>query len=163
MANKPKKTAVTAFSYTSLGSSSGAVAFTFATEMMNEEDFETKWAFTSLPADEAIVDLGATQDLVGDEALKSIENNLAHLGLRAIKVDAPMVAPSGIGGCGKAVGVVLLTISPGGHPGVLEVTVLEGTIPPLLSVCLFSASHDHSAREQCAFQEAQLRLAVGEA
>ena len=93
------------------------------------------WAFLSLPSgDCAILDIGATQDLIGSSSLEAMTASLQAVGLRPIKLDKVAQTPSGIGGMAKALGVVLLPISPGGVPGVLEMTVLEGSIPPLLSV-----------------------------
>ena len=92
------------------------------------------WSFMSIDSGEAILDIGATQDLIGLSALDQVTSSLKEVGLQPLRVDGPMSAPSGIGGAAKALFKVLLPISPGGIPGVLEMTVLEGAIPPLLSV-----------------------------
>lgn len=92
------------------------------------------WAFLTLSGNEAILDIGATQDLIGTPAMKALEKTLAEAGLRAVPVQKHVVTPSGIGGTAKVAGVMLVPISPGGVPGVIELTVLESDIPPLLSV-----------------------------
>ena len=92
------------------------------------------WAFLTLAGGEAILDIGATQDLIGSRAMEALQKSLSSVGLQAISVDKQPVVPSGIGGTAKVEGVMLVPISPGGVPGVLEVTVLVNDIPPLLSV-----------------------------
>ena len=56
------------------------------------------------------------------------------VGLQPIKIDRPVVTPAGIGGAAKALHAVLIPISMEQNTGVLEMTVLDGSIPPLLSV-----------------------------
>ena len=139
-ANKNKKPVV-AFAYSS-SLQGGASAFSFITfqalyEAVREVQFKEDKSlpsFLTLPSGEAILDTGATQDLIGEVALQSIGIHLKSLGLKHIAVDAPTSVPMGIGGAAEVTGVVLLPISPGGCPGVLEVTVLKGGIPPLLSI-----------------------------
>ena len=129
----PKKASLTAFSYSS-SSASGTSAFTFAQWNALQDLLTDGGCFLTIPSGEAIVDIGATQDLIGGEALAHFEKILAQLGLRVIKVDAPLVVPSGIGGAAHVTSVVLVPIAIGGHAGVLEMTVLKESIPPLLSV-----------------------------
>ena len=93
-----------------------------------------QWAFLSLPQGEAIIDTGATQDLIGVAALTSLSESLKLVGLQPIKIDPPVVTPAGIGGAAKALHAVLIPISMEQNTGVLEMTVLDGSIPPLLSV-----------------------------
>ncbi|CAE7368225.1 RE1 [Symbiodinium sp. CCMP2456] len=83
-----------------------------------------------------ILDTGATQDLIGTVALKSLEEELGRSGLRVIDVPTTGTAPSGIGGSAKIVRAVLVPTSPGGIPGVVQFAAIEGNIPPLLSVGL---------------------------
>ncbi|CAE7324282.1 RE1, partial [Symbiodinium necroappetens] len=92
------------------------------------------WSFLTLRAGEAILDIGATQDLIGSGAMLQMTQELKRCGLRPVPVDVPISSPSGIGGSAKAVKAMLVPISPGGVPGVLQMTVLEENIPPLLSV-----------------------------
>ena len=93
-----------------------------------------QWAFLSLPQGEAIIDTGATQDLISVAALTSLSESLKLVGLQPIKIDRPVVTPAGIGGAAKALNEVLIPISMEQNTGVLEMTVLDGSIPPLLSV-----------------------------
>ena len=97
-------------------------------------DESSSWAFLMLPDGEAILDIGATQDLIGLEAFSSLSTALAAVGLQPIRVDKVVSVPSCIGGVAKPKFVALVPISPGGTPGILEMTVLEERIPPLLSV-----------------------------
>ncbi|CAK8987745.1 unnamed protein product [Durusdinium trenchii] len=93
-----------------------------------------QWSFLTLSSGDAILDIGATQDLVGETALLSMAHHLRSLDLQFIEVDTHVLTPAGIGGAAQVTRVVLVPISLGGFPGVLEFTVLEGGIPPLLSV-----------------------------
>ena len=137
-----KKPPPSAFSYASSEGMTSHSAFSFISlgalrrlvRQVQGDESKVPWSFLQIPTGEAILDIGATQDLIGDEALRAFENLLEALGLKCIEVDAPMTVPSGIGGIAKALRVVLVPVSPGGHPGVLEMTVLQGSIPPLLSV-----------------------------
>ena len=87
-------------------------------------------SFLSIASGDAILDIGATQDLIGKIAFEAMKHRLAAAGLRAIMA----AVPSGIGGAAQVRGVALVPICPGGVPGVLEFTVLENDVPPLLSV-----------------------------
>ena len=118
----------TAFTFLSVGELRSAISAVLSSNSLDH------WSFLTLPGGEAVVDIGATQDLIGSEAMKQLNSSLNAVGLQSVRVNKPIVTPSGIGGSAKALYVALLPISPGGAPGVLEVTVLEGHIPPLLSV-----------------------------
>ena len=139
--NKAKKP-VTAFAYSSASPPGMTSAFSFITlrslreavQTVQSPDDHGSWSFLTLPSGAGILDTGATQDLIGEVALRSISSHLKFLGLKPVYVDATTSIPTGIGGAAKVKGVVLLPISPGGFPGVLEMTILEGGIPPLLSV-----------------------------
>ena len=91
-------------------------------------------SFLSLTSGDAIVDIGATQDLIGRVAFEAMKYQLALVGLQPVMVDVPVAVPLGIGGAAKVRGVALVPVSPGGIPGVLEFTILESEVPPLLSV-----------------------------
>ena len=82
------------------------------------------------------MDIGATQDLIGQVALTALESVLRHVGLQVVEVDFNPTVPMGIGGMAEALKTILVPISPGGVPGVVEMTVLKNDIPPLLSVGL---------------------------
>ena len=138
-----KKASPTAFTYGNDGGNVVQSAFTFLTirdlraaigSVLGPSNQSDGWAFLSLTGGEAVLDIGATQDLIGVKALEELTQTLKSVGLQPVRVDKPVITPAGIGGSAKALYVVLLPISPGGAPGVLEMTVLEGNIPPLLSV-----------------------------
>lgn len=93
-------------------------------------------AFLSIPSGEAILDIGATQDLIGSAALQALTDRLRESGLQPVEVDVPASTPSGIGGMASVEKVVLIPVSLGGQPGIVEFTVLKNDIPPLLSVGL---------------------------
>ena len=135
---------VSAFTYSSSSGMDGRAAFTFITlrslypavshVKKASPELPESWSFLSLPSGEAIVDTGATQDLIGQSALQDFRKVLAGHGLQPVMVNAPITLPAGIGGVAKASGVVLIPIVFQGNPGVLEMTVIEEPIPPLLSV-----------------------------
>ena len=84
----------------------------------------------------AILDIGATQDIVGEAAMLAIEDELSRCGLRAIEVPTTASTPTGVGGAAKVLRTMLVPISPGGVPAVVQFVVIEGGVPPLLSVGL---------------------------
>lgn len=144
--NLKKKPSPSGFSYCG-GEASGSSAFSFLTlqELRSAitavrldggsmESDSTGCAFLAIPGTEAILDIGATQDLIGSEAFSNLSQALSGVGLQPVRVDKAVSVPSGIGGVAKPKFVALVPISPGGIPGVLEMTVLEDRIPPLLSV-----------------------------
>ncbi|CAE7394712.1 unnamed protein product [Symbiodinium sp. CCMP2592] len=109
-------------------------AVTVAKERLGNQGADGSWTFLSLKAGEAILDIGATQDLIGNTAMQQLTRELSQQGLRPVTVDVPVPSPSGIGGAAKVLKVMLVPISPAGAPGILQMTVLEENIPPLLSV-----------------------------
>ena len=102
--------------------------------MVSSVGLAVAWAFLSLPRGEAVLEPGATQDLIGATASAELTENLKTVGLQTVKVDRPLVTPAGIGGAARALHVVLVPVSFEGTTGILEMTVLDGAIPPLLSV-----------------------------
>ena len=93
-------------------------------------------SFLTIPSGEAILDIGATQDLIGAEAAKGLKKRLECCGLQALEVDVPPMIPTGIGGPAKVLQTLLVPISPGRSPGIITMTVFKADIPPLLSVGL---------------------------
>ena len=71
-------------------------------------------SFLSLASGDAIVDIGATQDLIGKTAFEAMKYQLSLVGLQPIMVDVPVSVPLGIGGAAKVRGVALVPVSPGG-------------------------------------------------
>ena len=146
---QPPKSKVQGFSYLGHSQQSGGAAFSFmslhtsfltisqvrgAISQVLQNDHDSSSFFLTLSSGDAILDIGATQDLIGRVALTALESVLRTAGLRVVDVDAPITVPMGIGGAAEALRTILVPISPGGVPGVLEMTVLKNDIPPLLSV-----------------------------
>ena len=139
-----KKPMPNAFSFCSSQERPCRTAFTFCSlatlrqtirqVLPSPKELCEQWSFLTLSSGDAILDIGATQDLVGETALLSMAHHLRSLDLQFIEVDTHVLTPAGIGGAAQVTRVVLVPISLGGFPGVLEFTVLEGGIPPLLSV-----------------------------
>ena len=92
---------------------------------------ERAWGFLLIPSGMAIFDIGATQHIIGLSALQAWR--------RSLEVPTVSTAPLGIGGIGGAAKVsktVLVPISLGGIPDLLQFAVIENNVPPLLSVGL---------------------------
>ncbi|CAE7735919.1 unnamed protein product [Symbiodinium sp. CCMP2592] len=147
--NKGKTAAVSGFVYAPEPASAQAVAFSFLSrrelyEIVGEIQAAPQdrpscpnssvWSFLTMPSGDAIVDTGATQDLIGSTAFVALKHRLKDVGLQPIKVDVSCAVPSGIGGKATVEQVVLVPISPGGCAGVLQMVVLTADIPPLLSI-----------------------------
>ena len=97
---------------------------------------DVKGTFLALQSGAAILDIGATQDLIGEAALSALEQVLASKGLKPVEVPAPGGAPTGIGGAATVKKAVLVPISLGGVPGTVHFVVISENVPPLLSVGL---------------------------
>ena len=80
-----------------------------------------------------------------------------------VDVDAPITVPMGIGGAAEAIRTILVPISPGGVPGVLEMTVLKNDIPPLLSVGFldFLKAKIDLSKNTISLSEIGVRLSMG--
>ena len=96
------------------------------------------WSFLTIPPGLAILDIGATQDIIGHHALSALESELGAKGLQPVVVPAPSAAPTGIGGQAQVLKAVLVPVAFGGVPGVVRFVVIEGHVPPLLSVGLLA-------------------------
>ena len=94
------------------------------------------WSFLTIPSGMAILDIGATQDIVGKTAFRALEHELDRCGLKALEIPTTAPAPTGIGGAAQVSKTALVPISPGGVPGVIQFLVIDGEVPPLLSVGL---------------------------
>ena len=96
------------------------------------------WGYLTIPPGVAILDTGATQDIIGDHALAALEDELSCMRLQAVTAPTPSSAITGIGGQAKVLKAVLIPVAFGGVPGVVRVIVIEGAVPPLLSVGLLA-------------------------
>ena len=89
---------------------------------------ERAWGFLFIPSGMAIFDIGATQHIIGLSALQAWR--------RSLEVPTVSTAPLGIGGAAKVSKTVLVPISLGGIPDLVQFAVIENNVPPLLSVGL---------------------------
>lgn len=125
---KPKAQ-VSAFSYFGQPSSSnGASLFIFAETFLEN--------FLEVPAGQAVIDPGASQDLIGHEAFQKLTRRLEEQGLRPVVLREKPPPASGIGGKAEPMFNALSPIFLGGRPGVIKLTVLRENIPHLLSIGL---------------------------
>ena len=90
----------------------------------------------ALPPGHAIIDPGASQDLIGLKAYEALERRLQEVGLKPIKLSERPQAASGVGGEAKPLFSSLVPIVLGKQPGVIKLTVLDQDIPQLLSIGL---------------------------
>ena len=93
---------------------------------------------------QAIVDTAAEDAVIGTEALKVLQLELAQHGLQVLKVESERQVPcAGIGGEATAAGVVDVPTSIAGLHGVLRFSVLNDTAqfqtPPLLPISYLEA------------------------
>jgi len=94
------------------------------------------WNFLAIPPGFAIVDPGASQDLVGEQAFLKLKERLKTHGLQPVILDEQPPPAAGVGGKARPLYVALVPCALGGHPGVLKVTILSEDIPQLLSIGL---------------------------
>ena len=92
--------------------------------------------YITLTSGQAIIDPGAAQDLIGKPAYDRLKEHLASCGLQPVaqQNSGNLRNPSGIGGSAKALFKSLVPVSFGQKPGLLEMTVIDADIPPLVSV-----------------------------
>ena len=109
---------------------------------------------TLLPG-EAVVDLGAGQDLIGHPAYKRLQEKLAESGLRTVEFQEDGPSPIGIGGKATPVCSALVPCMLGGTPGIVKVLVVEEDVPHLLSIGLLehAGAMINTADDSIVFQE----------
>ena len=104
------------------------------------KDVISSWAETFswlvVPAGNAIVDPGASQDIIVEKAYEALVSRLSERGLKPIVLDEVPSEAAGIGGKAKALFSVLSPCVLGGQPGIVKLNVIEGEVPHLLSVGL---------------------------
>ena len=130
---EPEEKHSVAFSFLSRGDLQKALASVVPSSSSFARSLDNLSLLT-LASGDAIVDTGATQDLIGSTAFRALEHRLNEAGLQPIIVDAPCAAPSGIGGKAAVDKVALVPVSFGGFSGVLQMVVLSADVPPLLSI-----------------------------
>lgn len=93
-------------------------------------------SFLSVPPGFAIVDPGASQDLIGRPAYEKLKMELATRGLQPVVLNEKPPPALGIGGKAKALFSVLTPCFLGEFPGIVKLTVIDEDIPHLLSIGL---------------------------
>ena len=129
-----------------LASSSGAsniVAFTYCPvdNFSQAADFfnmvaQGAFSFLEIPPGYAIVDPGASQDLIGFKSYQKLEERLKTLGLRPVKLHGKPQEPSGIGGKARPMFCALVPCFLAGQPGIVRMTIIQDDIPHLISIGL---------------------------
>ena len=97
-------------------------------------------SFLTLAPGLAIIDPGAGQDLIGLEAYRRLEGELAKGGLRTVRLTEKPAPASGVGGRASTMFTALVPCILGGAAGVVKVTVVEEDIPHLLSIGLLESA-----------------------
>ena len=93
-------------------------------------------SFLALPDGHAVIDPGASQDLIGLESFDRLMRVLAKNGLKPVKLKEVPHPASGVGGDAKPLFNALVPCVLGGKPGIVKMTVVQENIPQLLSVGL---------------------------
>ncbi|CAJ1456378.1 unnamed protein product [Effrenium voratum] len=111
--------------------------------------------FDPPPEHQAVVDLGAGQDLIGHPAYKRLQEKLAESGLRTVEFQEDGPSPIGIGGKATPVCSALIPCMLGGTPGIVKVLVVEEDVPHLLSIGLLehAGAMINTADDSIVFQE----------
>ena len=84
----------------------------------------------ALPPGHAIIDPGASQDLIGLKAYEALERRLQEVGLKPIKLSERPQAASGVGGEAKPLFSSLVPIVLGKQPGVIKLTRVGSRYSP---------------------------------
>ena len=111
-------------------------AFGLSFAQVSEDGNASLATWLSIPGGEAIVDPGASQDLIGVAAFEKLRARLAEVNLKPIVLDEAPSDASGIGGKARPLFMALTPCCLGGFPGVVKLTILEEDVPHLLSVGL---------------------------
>ena len=122
------------------GGSPSAFVFLGMSAVSKDDGSYAGWGsyfnFLEIPPGYAIVDPGASQDLIGYKSYQRLRSELAKHGLKAVRLEQPPPPATGIGGQAKPLFLALAPCFSGGHPGVVRVTVIEEDVPHLLSLGL---------------------------
>ena len=119
------------------------VAFAYAGGNVQEESkvmfnlvAQQGLSFLEIPPGYAIVDPGASQDLIGEKAYQKLVQRLAGLGLKPVKLPGKPAEPAGVGGKAKALFSSLVPCFLAGQPGIVRMTIIQDDIPHLVSIGL---------------------------
>ena len=139
-ASRDKNTKVSAFAYFGHSDEASRSSPSF---LVSYGSFQAtdQACFLELSPGEAIVDPGASQDLVGLRSFEKLQAKLKENGLRTIKLQETPSKASGVGGAAKTLFMALAPCILGGQPGVIKLTVVEDDIPQLLSIGLLEHGH----------------------
>eukprot|EP00913_Durusdinium_trenchii_P003264 g3020.t1 len=133
--DRDKGQKMNAFAYLGLSEGAGdSIAF-LAQNFVNYQ-FTEHASFPELDPGQAIVDPGASQDLIGLHSYNKPQQKLAEVGLKTIKLKEAPAKASGVGGAAKTLFMALAPCVLGGQPGVIKLTVVDGDVPQLLSIGL---------------------------
>ncbi len=126
------------FAFLGLHTSSSSGSAMNHTTYMSDEIFEkvSSSSWLAIPAGMAIVDPGASQDLIGKKAFDELTMKLAQVGLKPVVLQETPSPASGIGGRAEPLFTALTPCMLGETPGIVKLTVLREDIPQLLSIGL---------------------------
>ena len=135
--NQPKNGG-NGFAYLGFGASSSSTSLSSFIANILEQSNGKRGSenFLAVPGGFAIIDPGASQDLVGLSAFRALESQLAKNGLKTIRLNTTPAPANGVGGSASPLFEALSPCILGGEPGVVKLTVLKEDIPQLLSVGL---------------------------
>ena len=137
--HKDKRPKMAAFAYLGVseqGNDSVFLVANFGSYQTMEQD-----CFLELGPGQAIVDPGASQDLIGHPSFLKLQEKLREVGLKTIKLEEKPAKASGVGGTAKTLFMALAPCILGGQPGIVKLTVVEDNIPQLLSIGLLEHGH----------------------
>ena len=92
------------------------------------------WTFVTLDPGEVLWDSGSQEGLVGKQQLDKWCKLLAEHGLPVVWSQEKPESASGIGGVTRPIGVVYVPVCLAGCNGIINFTVVEQDVPPLLPV-----------------------------
>ena len=141
---KPKATGVgdrpgsngaapSAFVFLGSGSSSSRPSFFGMASVMALSENS---CFLTLPGGHAIIDPGASQDIIGLKSYERLKNQLQEVGLQTVELADEPSSATGIGGKASSVMSALCPCVLGGVPGIIKLTVVAEDVPQLISVGL---------------------------
>ena len=96
-------------------------------------------SLSSLAPGQAILDIGAGEDLIGASAFEQYQTALSNLGWQGVILPESSPPAKGVGGSSRAKCYAILPVELGGRLGFVKTKVLEESIPHLLSVGLLDS------------------------
>ena len=117
--SKDRNPKVNAFAYLGL-SEAVEDAASFLVESFVNYQFTEHVNFLALDAGQAIIDPGASQDLIGLPSYEKLQNKLKQVGLKTIKLQEEPPKASGVGGAAKTLFMALAPCILGGQSGQVD-------------------------------------------